>query len=241
MSNWGILLAAGTAHDQVIGGGMPEISIMPHRVSFLGMEVGASVVVGWGTTLALLIVLVLGYFRIRRFTKTPKGAQKIMELIVDAVHRFAEGKIGHNADFVAPVVLALMSYIAVGTLVELFGIPPMTEDLSCTLALGLTTFLTVNVTALHDFGPKTRLKKLASPTPIVFPIRILTDLLAPVSMALRLFANVLVGGIIMKLVYAVMPVLLPVPIAAYFNVIHVGIQVYVFGMLTLSYVSEATE
>lgn len=220
---------------------MPEISIMPERVSFLGMEMGASVVVGWGVTLFLLVLLVLGYFRIRKFTEQPKGAQKLMELVVDSVYSFAKGKVGHIADFVAPAVLALMAYIAVGTLVELFGVPPMTEDLSCTLALGLTAFFTVQVTAVHALGPKGRLKELASPSPVVLPIKVLTDCLAPVSMALRLFANVLVGGIIMKLIYAVAPLIVPVPIAAYFNVIHTGIQVYVFGMLTLSYISEATE
>lgn len=239
MNTWGLLLCDTAV--QATESKIPEISIMPHHVSFLGMEVGASVVVGWFATAALLLLMVLGYIRSRRFTQSPRGAQCVMELIVDAMHKFAAGKIGHNADFVGPVALALMAYIAVGTLVELFGIPPMTEDLSCTLALGLTVFLTVNVTALKDKGVVGRIKSLASPTPVVFPIRILTDLLSPLSMALRLFANVLVGGIIMKLIYAVLPILVPVPIAAYFNVIHVCIQVYVFGMLTLNYVGEATE
>ena len=60
-------------------------------------------------------------------------------------------------------------------------------------------------------------------------------------MALRLFANVLVGSIIMKLVYAAIPVVLPAALSVYFNLIHVAIQTFVFGLLTLNYTMEATE
>lgn len=229
------LLAAG---DEAAKGG---IDIAPHRVHLLGMEIGASVIVGWAVTALLLILLLCLRARVARFTDKPKGVQNLLELIVDSMHRFALGKVGHNADFVAPVVLTLMTYVAAATLVELFGLPPATDDLSCTLALGLTAFLLVNVTALKELGFKARVKHLAAPSPAVFPIRVLTDCLAPVSMAMRLFANVLVGGIIMKLIYDAMPLVLPALLSVYFNIIHVAIQTFVFGMLTLNYIMEATE
>ncbi|MDR3050837.1 MAG: F0F1 ATP synthase subunit A [Oscillospiraceae bacterium] len=222
-------------------GGLPEIDIMPHRIHLGGMEIGSSVLVGWLVTALLVLLLLCLRGRIRRFADKPKGLQNFLEMIVESVYNFARGKVGHNADFVAPMVLTLMGYVAVATLVELFGLPPATEDLSCTLALGLTTFVLVNVTALRQFGLKTRIRRLASPNAMVLPIRILTDCVAPISMALRLFANVLVGGIIMKLIYAVMPYVLPAVLSVYFNLIHVAIQTFVFGMLTLNYISEATE
>ena len=64
---------------------------------------------------------------------------------------------------------------------------------------------------------------------------------APCSIAIRLFANVMVGGIIMQLIYMVVPIILPAAIASYFNVLHVGIQTFVLGLLTLVNVSEAIE
>lgn len=99
----------------------------------------------------------------------------------------------------------------------------------------------MNVTALKEFGLRVRIKRMASPIFIVMPIRVLTDCVAPISMALRLFANVLVGSIIMKLVYAAIPVVLPAALSVYFNLIHVAIQTFVFGLLTLNYTMEATE
>ena len=236
---WALMTDAG-AHAGG-GTGLPDISIMPHRIHFFGLELGASVVIGWAVTLLLLAVLLFLRVRIRRFQEKPTGLQNMLELVVESVYSFARGKVGHNADFVAPVVLTLMLYVAAASLVELFGVPPATEDLSCTLALGLVTFSLLNITALKEFGLWKRIKRLASPNVMVLPIRLVTDCVAPISMALRLFANVLVGGIIMKLVYSVFPYVLPAVLSVYFNLLHVAIQTFVFGLLTLNYISEATE
>ena len=99
--------------------------------------------------------------------------------------------------------------------------------------------MTVNIVAIRYKGLKGRFKLLTEPSPVVFPIKILTDLIAPCSMAIRLFANVLVGGVIMQLVYMAIPYVVPAAISAYFNVIHVMIQTFVFGLLSLTYIGEA--
>lgn len=69
----------------------------------------------------------------------------------------------------------------------------------------------------------------------------MTDFVAPFSMALRLFANVLVGAIIMELVYHVIPLVVPAVVAGYFSLAHPLIQVYVYGLLSLNYINEAIE
>ena len=45
----------------------------------------------------------------------------------------------------------------------------------------------------------------------------------------------------MKLIYMVVPIVLPAALGAYFNILHVAIQTFVFGLLPLLYISEATE
>ena len=134
-----------------------------------------------------------------------------------------------------------MAYVFFTTFVEIFGLPPATEDLNCTVALGICSFLMVNITGLKFTGVKGRLKNLSTPSPAVFPIKVMTDMIAPVSMGIRLFSNVLVGGVIMQLIYAVVPIVLPAVIASYFNLLHVMIQTFVFGLLSLTYISEAVE
>ncbi len=218
-----------------------EISIFPKHFYVFGVNVGLSVVIAWGVIAFLLVLLVLLHFSIRKFTEVPHGIQNLLELIVDGIHHFAETKVGHAADFVAPVTLTLMLYVFATTFVELFGLPPATEDLNCTIALGLSSFIMVNITALKFKGIKGRVKSLCTPVAVVAPIRILTDCIAPVSMGIRLFANVLVGGVIMQLIYAVIPIIAPAALASYFNVLHVAIQTFVFGLLSLTYIGEAVE
>lgn len=205
------------------------------------MEVGISVVMGWLVVLLLIVLCLFINRRVRRFAERPAGFQNVIELIVEGVHSFSRARVGHNADFCGPVVLTLMTFVASATLIELFGLPPATEDLSCTLALGLITFALVNITAVKEFGVGGRIKRLASPMFFVLPIRMMTDCVAPISMALRLFINIMVGGIVMKLVYSAIPLVFPAVLSAYFNLIHVAIQTFVFGLLTLNYTMEATE
>jgi F-type H+-transporting ATPase subunit a len=221
---------------------------MPAPFRIGAVNVGQSVVIAWMVMAALIVSMFFAKDRIGRFSGAPKGFQALCELIVGGVHGFAIDRIGAGhgssnraADIAAPAALTLMTYVFITTVVELFGLPPATEDINCALALGLCAFITVNFTAIRVKGLKGRALAWTRPVAGVAPIRILTDLITPFSMAARLFANVLAGGVIMKLLYAVVPVLLPAAFGAYFSLLHVGIQTFVFGLLPLMYIGEAIE
>lgn len=220
---------------------MLEVHLTPKPFYIMGINVGLSVVVGWAVVALLLVGLGLLHMRVRRFTERPKGLQNVLELAVESMHNFAAGRVGHHADMVAPVAMTLMTFVFFGTFVEVFGISPATEDINCTIALGLFSFLSVNVAGLRVKGLGGRLRTLATPSAIAFPIRVLTDVVAPFSMGIRLFANVLVGGVVMQLLYHSVPLVVPAAVGIYFNVAHVMIQAFVFGLLTLIYTSEAVE
>ena len=222
---------------------MLTVSLFPEEGYVFGVNVGMSVIIAWCVIALVLIgLVVLNLLVVRKMKAVPTGAQNVVEFVVDGLHRWGESQVGHAADFVVPVSMTLMLYVFSTTIIELFGLPPATDDINCTFALGLCTFITVNVTGLKFRGGiRGRIKKLCNPSPVVMPIRILTDLIAPCSIAIRLFANIMVGGIIMQLIYAVVPIILPAVVASYFNVLHVGIQTFVLGLLTLVYTSEAIE
>ena len=218
---------------------MLDVSLTQEPFVLFGINIGQSVVIAWMVLAVVLLVLFYFRYRISKFQREPRGLQLVLETVVDGVYRWAQGRVGKAAAMVAPITLTLMTYVACTTLPELFGIAPATEDLNCTIGLGLCTFLLVNVTGIRYRGVKGRIKGLASPNAAVFPIRVMTDCIAPFSMGIRLFANVLVGGVIMQLIYMAIPIIVPAAISAYFNLLHVGIQTYVFGLLTLIYVGEA--
>ena len=218
-----------------------EISLFPEEFYIGSVNVGKSVIIGWMVLGVVLVLLVLARLYIRRFTEKPHGLQNLLEMAVEAVYKFAEGKVGEAAEFVAPFAMGFMLDVFSMTFVEIFGISPATEDINCTFAIGLCSLIMVNVTAIRMRGVRGRIKGMCEPTAVVMPIKILTDCIAPCSMAIRLFANVLVGGVIMSLVYQAIPIIFPAAVSAYFNVLHIGIQTFVFTLLFLTYTSEALE
>lgn len=220
---------------------MLDISIYQKPFEIFGVNVGFSVVVAWCVIAALIVLLLFVRRAAGRFQEVPHGFQNVIEFAVEGIYDFARSKVGRHADSIAPFALTFIFYIFFTTIIDLFGIPPATEDINCTFALGLCSFIMVNVEALRFKGLKGRIKALAAPVPYALPIRILTDCVAPVSMGIRLFANVFVGGVIMQLVYMVFPLVVPAILASYFNVLHIGIQVFIFAMLSLTFAGEAVE
>ena len=79
---------------------------------------------------------------------------------------------------------------------------------------------------------------------LVFPFRIVSDIAVPVSLACRLFGNMLGGMIVMDLLYLALGNLavgIPSIIGLYFNVFHPLIQTFIFVTLSLTFIGEATE
>ena len=219
-----------------------KVNIYPEPFKVFGINVGQSVVIAWGVIAVVIVLLVLANLYIRkRFSEKPKGLQTVLEMVVGGLEKWAKSYVGESASFIAPVTLTLMVYVFANSIIELFGLPAATGDINCALALGLTCFLAVNVTGLKYRGVKGRLVAMCHPSAIVFPIRVLTDLITPFSMAIRLFANILVGAVIMEMIYGFVPVILPAAFSSFFTVFEIGIQVFVIGLLSLIYTSEAVE
>ena len=71
---------------------------------------------------------------------------------------------------------------------------------------------------------------------------IIGDVAVPISLSLRLFANVLSGTVMMALVYGLLKwfaVIWPAALHVYFDLFSGAIQTYVFCMLTMTYISDA--
>ena len=93
--------------------------------------------------------------------------------------------------------------------------------------------------------PKAIWKDMCSPLPswlpIWLPINVISELAVPISLSLRLFANVLSGTVMMALVYGLLRMVAiawPAVLHAYFDLFSGAIQTYVFCMLTMTYIKN---
>ena len=130
----------------------------------------------------------------------------------------------------------------------LFGLRPPTADYGTTLALGLITFFFIYITQFKNLPLKQIWVDMCSPLPpwlpIWFPINVISEIAVPISLSLRLFANVLSGTVMMALVYGLLSkiaIIWPAALHVYFDLFSGAIQTYVFCMLTMTYISQNYE
>jgi F-type H+-transporting ATPase subunit a len=79
------------------------------------------------------------------------------------------------------------------------------------------------------------------PVPVMLPFNILEYFIKPLSLALRLFGNILGAFIVMELIYMALPVVAPAALSLYFDLFDGVLQAYVFMLLTSLYIAEAVE
>ena len=79
---------------------------------------------------------------------------------------------------------------------------------------------------------------------IMIPLKMVSDIAVPVSLACRLFGNMLGGMIVMELLKGALGGYgtgIPALAGLYFNLFHPLIQAYIFITLSLTFIEEATE
>jgi len=222
-----------------------EFSIWPERVQVYGFSLSYTIIYTWIAMAVLIIAALLVRLTVFRNPKeTPSGAQNVVEFIVESIGKYTNAQAHGTGEFMCSYILTIGSLLVMSAFLELFRLRPPTSDITMTFSLALLTFLLINIYGIKKKGVWGRIKSLASPTPIVFPFRIISDLAIPVSLACRLFGNMLGGMIVIDLLYmalGVNAVGIPSVIGLYFNAFHPLIQTYIFVTLTLTFINEAIE
>lgn len=235
-----ILLSAADNVDFMIHGIIP--------VEFMGQTV-------WITTSHACIVIVLAFLiifsivvniKLRKATEIPKGFQNVIELIIEMLDDMVAGSMGKWAPGFRNYIGTIFIFILVCNFSGLVGLRPPTADYGTTLALALISFTVIHFNQFKHQKVKDIWTGMCSPLPpwlpIWFPISLIGEIAVPISLSLRLFANILSGTVIMALVYGLInqfAVFWPGVLHIYFDVFSGAIQTYVFCMLTMTYIADA--
>ncbi len=174
----------------------------------------------------------------------PGKKQVVAEVIVDGIYNLTSTTMGKKFEKFAPYIGTLMLYIGFANISGLFGLRPPTADLNTTLALALMTFVLIHAVGVKSKGVGGYLKGFLEPMPFLLPLNILGELANPISLSFRLFGNIVGGLIIMTLVYTGLgkfAVLVPAALHAYFDLFAGLLQSFIFAMLTMVFVSLASD
>ena len=237
---YGIWLASGDDVDFMIRG--------LFKYSFFGHEV-------WVTTshvcILIVLLLILGFaiaanIAIKRATEVPKGFQNVVELIVEMLDGMVNSTMGKSAVKFRNYVGTIFIFILLSNLSGLLGLRPPTADYGVTLPLALMTFVLIHFNTFKHHSIKEVWIDKCSPLPpwlpIWLPINLIGDIAVPISLSLRLFANVLSGVVMSALVYGLigkLALIWPAFLHVYLDIFSGAIQTYVFCMLTMTYITNA--
>lgn len=115
-----------------------------------------------------------------------------------------------------------------------------TADISVTAGLAIIVFFTVHTLGLR-MNRKHYLKHYFEPYPIFFPLNILETFVKPLTLAVRLYANIFAGELLIAVI--LMLGFVGIPLLAVwqgFSIFVGAIQAFLFTILTMVYIGQAT-
>jgi F-type H+-transporting ATPase subunit a len=213
----------------------------------LGLTINADTVIS--TVIAAAIVLGFSFYLSRKSTaKVPSGLQLVFETVTDRVEREVESNIGiRTAPFVVPVAIALFFFILISNWLAILPhaweeyVRPPTSDVNLTFALALLVMILVWVTGIRVQG-RHYFRHFVEPYPILLPLNIIEELVKPVTLALRLFGNILAGTVMVGVIALLPSVVSWAPTSAWklFDLFIGMLQALIFALLTIIYFGMAT-
>jgi F-type H+-transporting ATPase subunit a len=211
----------------------------------------------WMVAVVAVITLFMVYATSRR-ALVPSRMQSMAEMSYEFVANMIGTAAGEDGLYFFPLVFTLFLFILLS---NFLGLIPMsftvTSQIAVTFAMAAVVILVVLVTGFMKHGIKFLMLFVpAAPWWILWllvPIEVISFLIRPMSLSVRLFANMLAGHTMLK-VFAGFVIALgsagmlaPLAIAPMFMIVAITglelliafLQAYVFAMLTCIYLNEA--
>jgi F-type H+-transporting ATPase subunit a len=202
-----------------------------------------------GTELLVVLILMAGaaLLRPRLSVANPGAFQHAIESVFGFIRGTVKDVVGHGYHRHVAFVATLFLFILGMNLIDVIpAFQPPTMFAAVPLGCAIATFVYFNVWGVKEQGLGGYLKHFAGPMPalswFIFPLEFLSMLIRPVSLTIRLYANMLAGDQV-SLAFISMGLLFA-PLAIAFKAMHLlvaFVQAFIFMMLTTVYVGAATE
>lgn len=195
------------------------------------------------TTWAVMLLLSLAAWLItRRLRVESLGLfQSAAEGVVLTIRKAIDDVVPDRSAQLLPFVGTLWLFIAVANLAGVLpGVQSPTGNLSTTSALALIVFLSVHWFGIRTDGLRGYIRHYLSPSPILLPFHLISELTRTVALAMRLFGNIMSLEMAALLVLLVAGFLVPVPLLM-LHIVEALVQAYIFGMLALVYIGGALQ
>jgi F-type H+-transporting ATPase subunit a len=209
--------------------------------------------------LSLLTIISFLYLGIKKGHIIPNKIQSLVELSYEFIAGMVNDNIGKEGIKYMPFVFTLFFFILIGNLIGMLPFSfTWTSHIIVTFAISFFIFLGVTGIAIYKHGI---IKFLAFFAPagvpklmliLLIPIEIISYISRPISLSVRLFANMMAGHTLLKviggfvfvlgantfLIGGILPVAFLVALTG-LEIVIAFLQAYVFAILTCLYINDA--
>ena len=212
-------------------------------------------------TIVLSILALCYYKQVKnaKVTDTPKKLTLLVDMLIDTIKKLIIETFGVKFIKLTPYFIFLLSYLAFGNLLSIFGLKEPSTSYSVPLALGMITWVTSiffsikyqRMSFLQKFLFSIKIKGNKIYFPIVNPLELLGKVTPLISISFRIWGNIIAGSIIFSVLfwgfgqltgaYPQIGIILiggvvMMPFLFAYLTIFIGIvQAYVFALLTMTY------
>jgi F-type H+-transporting ATPase subunit a len=223
----------------------------------LPIHIGGHDVSFTNSSLVMVVALLLasGFLLIgmRRQALVPTRMQSMAELSYEFIANLLGDTVGEEGKKYFPIVFTIFIFVLLGNLI---GMVPysftFTSHIIVTFALAFAVFIGVTILGIvkHGFHFASLFVPPGVPVllwPLLIPIEIISYLSRPISLSVRLFANMLAGHTLLQVfagfiallgVFGVLPFLFVVALSG-LEFLIAFLQAYVFTILTCLYINDA--
>lgn len=200
--------------------------------TIFGISITNTVVSTWAMMALIVIVMLL----IRKYK--PGAGEIILEMIDNIVSTVMPEEA--NISKYLPLLSTLAIFLLLGNIFSVFpGMVSPTANINTTAALAIIVFFAVHVYGIREKGLWGYAKDLANPI-FILPLEIVSQFSRTLSLAVRLFGNVLSTDLIVIIVFALIPFIVPLPLTL-LGMLTGALQAYIFLVLSSLYIASAIE
>lgn len=195
-------------------------------------------------TWVVMALLVLGSWLVTRKLSTGSKIspwQNLLEVLVGGMREQIRQISQQDPGPFLPFIGTLFVFISFSNLLTVLpGYYPPTYSLSTTAGLAICVFLAVPFYGIAQQGVWGYLRHYLSPTVLMLPFHILSELTRTLSLAVRLFGNVMSGAMIGAILLAVVPLFFPL-LLQLLELLIGQVQAFIFGVLATVYIASASQ
>lgn len=204
-----------------------------------GIPINATIFYTWIVMALLSVTSMLITHRLRPDVP-PSRWRTMLEVIVQGIQgqieEIAQGPSRHLMYFAGTLFL----FVAMSNLLLVVpGFEPPTSSLSTTTALAMSVLIAVPLFGISSRGLGGYLKSYLEPSFVMLPFNIISEFSRGISLAIRLYGNIMSGAVIAAILLSVAPFFFPV-VMDVLGLLTGMIQAYIFAILATVYISGAT-